>query len=120
MEEAEYCDRVVIMDAGRVLALGTPAGIRSRARAESGRAAAMEEAFIAAAIASRCWTSRSRRWPSYSETVKLGHGPLFRGRFARRRMSPDLRSTPKKAGYRPELTTTRSQRDDSRRYQPLE
>jgi ABC-type multidrug transport system ATPase subunit len=31
MEEAEYCDRVVIMDAGRVLAQGTPAGIRSRA-----------------------------------------------------------------------------------------
>lgn len=47
MEEAEYCDRVVIMDAGRVLAQGTPAGIRSRARAEPGREPAMEDAFIA-------------------------------------------------------------------------
>jgi len=52
MEEAEYCDRVVIMDAGRVLAQGTPAGIRSRARAEPGHAEpgyepSMEDAFIA-------------------------------------------------------------------------
>ena len=30
MEEAEYCDRVAIMDAGRVLAQGTPAEIRGR------------------------------------------------------------------------------------------
>ena len=29
MEEAEYCDRIVIMDAGRVLAQGTPAEIRA-------------------------------------------------------------------------------------------
>ena len=40
MEEAEYCDRVAIMDAGRVLAQGTPAEIR-------GRQATMEDAFIA-------------------------------------------------------------------------
>ena len=47
MEEAEYCDRVVIMDAGRVLAQGTPAGIRSRAPAEPGHEPSMEDAFIA-------------------------------------------------------------------------
>jgi ABC-2 type transport system ATP-binding protein len=47
MEEAEYCDRVVILDAGRVLAQGTPAEIRRRARPESDRAPTMEEAFIA-------------------------------------------------------------------------
>jgi pyoluteorin transport system ATP-binding protein len=47
MEEAEYCDRVVIMDAGRVLAQGTPAGIRGRARAEPGHESSMEDAFIA-------------------------------------------------------------------------
>ena len=29
MEEAEYCDRVAIMDAGRVLAQGTPAEVRA-------------------------------------------------------------------------------------------
>ena len=34
MEEAEYCDRVAIMDAGRVLAQGTPAEIRGRARSD--------------------------------------------------------------------------------------
>ncbi len=47
MEEAEYCDRVVIMDAGRVLARGTPAEIRARAPAEENRQPTMEDAFIA-------------------------------------------------------------------------
>ena len=47
MEEAEYCDRVAIMDAGRVLAQGTPAEVRRRARPEPGRAPTMEDAFIA-------------------------------------------------------------------------
>lgn len=46
MEEAEYCDRVVIMDAGRVLAQGTPAEVRRRACRE-GEELTMEEAFIA-------------------------------------------------------------------------
>ena len=31
MEEAEYCDRIAILDAGRMLAEGTPASVRSRA-----------------------------------------------------------------------------------------
>lgn len=46
MEEAEYCDRVAIMDAGRVLAQGTPAEIRSRARSEPTTMPNMEDAFI--------------------------------------------------------------------------
>ena len=47
MAEAEYCDRVVILDAGRVLAQGTPAEIRSHAQPEPGRVPTMEDAFIA-------------------------------------------------------------------------
>jgi ABC-2 type transport system ATP-binding protein len=47
MEEAEYCDRVVIMDAGQVLAQGTPAEVRLPAQPEPGREPTMEEAFIA-------------------------------------------------------------------------
>jgi ABC-2 type transport system ATP-binding protein len=39
LEEAEYCDHIAIMDAGRILAQGTPAEVR-------GRAPTMEEAFI--------------------------------------------------------------------------
>jgi ABC-2 type transport system ATP-binding protein len=47
MEEAEYCDRVAIMDAGRILAHGTPAEIRARALREKKQEATMEDAFIA-------------------------------------------------------------------------
>ncbi len=47
LEEAEYCDRVAILDAGRVLDQGTPADIRSRAIGAPGRDATMEDAFIA-------------------------------------------------------------------------
>jgi ABC-2 type transport system ATP-binding protein len=43
MEEAEYCDRIVIQDAGKVLAIGTPREVRNQA----GGAANMEDAFIA-------------------------------------------------------------------------
>ncbi len=42
MEEAEYCDRILIQDAGRVLELGSPDDVRARA----GGAGSMEEAFI--------------------------------------------------------------------------
>jgi ABC-2 type transport system ATP-binding protein len=47
MEEAEYCDRVVILEAGRVLAQGAPAEVRRRARPAPGGEPTMEEAFIA-------------------------------------------------------------------------
>jgi ABC-2 type transport system ATP-binding protein len=47
MEEAEYCDRVVILDQGRVLAQGTPADIRRRAPTKDGREPRMEDAFTA-------------------------------------------------------------------------
>ncbi|MGO9535245.1 MAG: ATP-binding cassette domain-containing protein [Syntrophobacteraceae bacterium] len=47
MEEAEYCDRMVIMVDGQVLATGTPADIRRRAPAREGKEPAMEDAFVA-------------------------------------------------------------------------
>lgn len=47
MEEAEYCDHIVIQDAGKVLAAGTPAEVRSRARPAPGSDGTMEDAFIA-------------------------------------------------------------------------
>jgi ABC-2 type transport system ATP-binding protein len=51
MEEAEYCDRIVIQDSGRLLAKGTPAEVRSCAR--PGGCATMEDAFIAIVESSR-------------------------------------------------------------------
>jgi ABC-2 type transport system ATP-binding protein len=46
MEEAEYCDRIAIMAAGRILAMGKPAQIKSRARSEQTPEPSMEDAFI--------------------------------------------------------------------------
>jgi ABC-2 type transport system ATP-binding protein len=47
MQEAEYCDRIAIMDGGRVLAQGSPAEIRKLAHPPEGLQASMEDAFIA-------------------------------------------------------------------------
>jgi ABC-2 type transport system ATP-binding protein len=46
MEEAEYCDRLAIMAAGEILAIGTPAEIRQRARSAACPEPTMEDAFI--------------------------------------------------------------------------
>ncbi|HEX7867979.1 MAG TPA: ATP-binding cassette domain-containing protein [Variovorax sp.] len=49
MEEAEYCDRIVIQDAGKVLAIGTPQEVRAQAlddEEDNGRRIDMEQAFI--------------------------------------------------------------------------
>ncbi len=47
MQEAEYCDHIVIMDAGRVLAQGTPAQVRALAPRHGLVEPTMEDAFIA-------------------------------------------------------------------------
>lgn len=48
MEEAEYCDRMVIQDAGKILALGTPDEVRRQANGDgAGRTPSMDETFIA-------------------------------------------------------------------------
>ena len=44
MEEAEYCDRIIIQDQGRLLALGSPADIRGRLGRED---SSMNDLFIA-------------------------------------------------------------------------
>ncbi|MDR2839234.1 MAG: ATP-binding cassette domain-containing protein [Azonexus sp.] len=53
MEEAEYCDRIIIMDGGAALAEGPPAAIRAKAKRPDGRAPTMEDAFIAIVEAAR-------------------------------------------------------------------
>jgi ABC-2 type transport system ATP-binding protein len=62
MEEAEYCDRIVIQDAGRVLALGTPHEVRAQAgalaNAEGAGAIDMEQAFINIVEAARATASK--------------------------------------------------------------
>ncbi len=46
MDEANYCDRLVIMTEGRVLAQGTPRQMKALARSEALPEPTMEEAFI--------------------------------------------------------------------------
>lgn len=46
MEEAEYCDRIVIQDAGMLLALGTPLEVRQQAGETPLHRLDMEKAFI--------------------------------------------------------------------------
>jgi ABC-2 type transport system ATP-binding protein len=46
MEEAEYCDRLAIMAAGRILAMDEPAAIKALARSADNPEPSMEDAFI--------------------------------------------------------------------------
>lgn len=46
MEEANYCDRLVIMAEGELLAAGTPAEMKARFRSEQLPSPSMEDAFI--------------------------------------------------------------------------
>ncbi len=46
MEEANYCDRLVIMAEGRILAEGTPHALRARFRTPQNPEPTMEDAFI--------------------------------------------------------------------------
>jgi len=53
MEEAEYCDSLVIMAQGKILAQGTPEEMKRRLRSSSLPAPSMEDAFIALIEAQR-------------------------------------------------------------------
>lgn len=47
MDEAEHCDRLAIIDAGRLIALGSPADLRGRVAAETGLASpTIDDVFI--------------------------------------------------------------------------
>lgn len=46
MEEAEYCDRLVLMSLGEILAQGTPAEIKEKVRRPEQPRPSMEDAFI--------------------------------------------------------------------------
>jgi ABC-2 type transport system ATP-binding protein len=53
MAEAEYCDRIAILDSGRILAQGRPDEVRARAVTEARPEPDMEDAFVAIVDASR-------------------------------------------------------------------
>jgi ABC-2 type transport system ATP-binding protein len=48
MDEAEaLCDRIAVLDEGRIVALDTPAGLKRLVPCEGGREPTLEEAFMA-------------------------------------------------------------------------
>jgi ABC-2 type transport system ATP-binding protein len=47
MDEAEYCDRLAIINQGRLAAIGTPAELRARVRSDTLTEPTLEDAFIA-------------------------------------------------------------------------
>ncbi|MEW5770579.1 MAG: ATP-binding cassette domain-containing protein [Pseudomonadota bacterium] len=51
MEEAEYCDRLAIMAAGRILAMDEPAAVKDAARTATNPEPTMEDAFVALVLA---------------------------------------------------------------------
>ena len=57
MDEAEYCDRLVIMAQGRILAAGTSEALKQAARTASQPEPSMEDAFIALIMADSAKTT---------------------------------------------------------------
>ena len=53
MDEAEHCDRIAIMDAGRIVALGTPAALKAAIGTDRIRLVTADDEGAAAAIAAR-------------------------------------------------------------------
>jgi ABC-2 type transport system ATP-binding protein len=53
MDEAEYCDRLAIVSAGKLIATDTPAGLRARVRGPDLPAPTLEDAFIRLVAAAR-------------------------------------------------------------------
>ncbi len=60
MAEAEYCDRIAILDSGRILAQGAPAEIRKRGATNANRNPTMEDAFIAVIEEARAVASKDK------------------------------------------------------------
>jgi len=61
MQEAEYCDRIAIMDAGRVLAQGPPGEVRRLGATRDGRLPTMEDAFVSVVEQARAREAHSGR-----------------------------------------------------------
>jgi len=60
MVEAEYCDRIAILDSGRILAQGSPSEIRARGVTAANAQPTMEDAFITVIEAARAKTPQER------------------------------------------------------------
>jgi ribosome-dependent ATPase len=97
MDEAERCDRVALMHAGRVLASGTPQALRT----ERG-AATLEQAFIAwlREVAGEGDSNRPAAWParvSPGSSLRPEGGWLMRAAACSRREALELACDPVRA-----------------------
>jgi ABC-2 type transport system permease protein len=76
MEEAEYCDRAVIMDGGRMLAEGTPERLRAHGRSADNPAPTMDDAFVAVVAASRPPLPQTKVPESYGQAPSMPRNAL--------------------------------------------
>jgi ABC-2 type transport system ATP-binding protein len=60
MTEAEYCDRIAILDSGQILAQGTSVEIRARGVTPTNQNPSIEDAFIAVIEAARAAASKAK------------------------------------------------------------
>jgi len=60
MIEAEFCDRIAILDSGHVLAQGSPAEIRAKGATAKNHQPTMEDAFVAVIEAARAQAPREQ------------------------------------------------------------
>ena len=97
MEEAEYCDRVAIMDAGRVLAQGTPAEIRARARSDQRREPTWKTRLSRIVEASRAEETLRARRRGESPMFGTGQNSVWLGQAASHRLSDPQGDAPDRA-----------------------
>jgi ABC-2 type transport system ATP-binding protein len=75
MDEAEYCDRIAIIDAGKIVALGTPADLKAKVGKDRIQLTTADDTAATAALAAKFGLEATRR--DGQLTIAVEHGEQF-------------------------------------------
>jgi ABC-2 type transport system ATP-binding protein len=75
MDEAEYCDRLAIIDAGKIVALGTPADLKAKVGKDRIQLTTADDTAATAALAAKFGLEATRR--DGQLTIAVEHGEQF-------------------------------------------
>ena len=75
MDEAEYCDRIAIIDAGKIVALGTPDDLKAKVGKDRIQLTTADDAAATAALAAKFGLEAARR--DGQLTIAVEHGEQF-------------------------------------------